>query len=97
MNEHAGDRADERSGSTVSIAGVCPFLREALEWAVIANRLGGLKLRAAVDAQRVTADPAGLVGGEKYDSSGNIIWLGDTFQRLYSQREVATGIGPREV
>src|ERR1700692_1121047 len=55
------------------------------------------ELSPAVGAQRVTGDPARLVGGEKYDSGADIIRLGDTFQRLYSQREVATGIAPCEV
>src|SRR5882757_9266721 len=61
------------------------------------SRCGGSELGAAVDAQRVTGDPAGLVGGEKYDSGAYIIRLGNTFQRLDSQRELATSIGPREV
>jgi hypothetical protein len=59
--------------------------------------LSDSELRAAVDAQRVTGDPASLVGGEKYDSGAYIVRLGDTFQCLDAQREVATGIAPCEV
>jgi hypothetical protein len=54
------------------------------------------ELRAAVEAQRVTGDPAGLVGGEKHDSGAYIVRLADTFQGLDAQREVATGIAPCE-
>jgi hypothetical protein len=43
---------------------------------------GDSELRAAVDAQRLTGDPAGLVGGEKYDSGAYIIRLGDAFQHI---------------
>src|ERR1700676_27083 len=64
----------------------------------VGTRPGGdSELRAAVDAPRVTGDPAGLVGGEKYDSGAYVIRLGDTFQCLDAQCEVATGIAPYEV
>ena len=56
-----------------------------------------LEFRAAVDTQRVTGDPAGLVGGEKHDSGAYISGLGDTLQCLDAQREVASGIAPCEI
>src|ERR1700674_3965672 len=58
-----------------------------------ASRIGGVpfqwssELRAAIDAQRIAGDPAGLIGSEKNNGSANVVWLGHALERLDAQRE----------
>ena len=56
------------------------------------------ELRAAIDAQRIAGDPAGLIGSEKNNGGANVVWLGHALERLDAQREFpsCTGLGKGE-
>src|SRR6202171_6146077 len=51
------------------------------------------ELRAAIDAQRIAGDPAGLIGSEKNNGGANVVWLGHALERLDAQREFPSCIG----
>lgn len=49
----------------------------------------GSELRAAIDSQRVSADPACRIGGEEGDRTGDVLRLGHALQGLHAERKVA--------
>src|ERR1700733_9697667 len=49
----------------------------------------GLQLRAAIDPDGVTGDPACIVGGEEGDDTADVVRLGDALERLHAERRIA--------
>src|SRR6202158_1938701 len=51
------------------------------------------ELRAAIDAQCIAGDPAGLIGSEKNNGGANVVWLGRALEWLGGQRAYPSRIG----
>src|SRR2546425_12473330 len=52
---------------------------------------------AAIDMDRVTGDPACIVGGEEGHHRADVVRLGHAFERLYTERDLAARLGLGEV
>src|SRR6267143_520317 len=51
------------------------------------------ELRAAIDSDGIPGNPARIVGGEESDDAADVVWLGNSLERLHADRGAAARVG----